>query len=476
MAELVEIAYVCLSDLHLGEEGSLLTALHGDRFEFDPSGTAAPLRYLVDGIRELVGRTDRRPTLVVNGDLIELAFGSVGGGLAAVERFFDLVVPPGEELFSSIVFLPGNHDHHLWELARETAYCEQLEGAPHYSDPFHVTAPFVEHGVRAPMLEKVLARVRPYSDSLPLVMLYPNFAVRRGDRGVVFHHGHYCEPIYHLMSQARRWFFPATPPPASVAEVETENFAWVDFLWSVLGRSGGAGSDMERSFEMIRYPEHVRAVAGRHARRLAEAHDVPFIPGDWLEEKLIAAALVVGATRVVGERGKREVVCSQDTLDQLGEYLFGPVMEQLSRAWDDMPSDLTFVIGHTHKPFEATVESPGHGRACDVYNTGGWVLESRDPFPAVGASVVFISPQLEVAALPVFNDGGEAERPRFEVREATGHPESESPATSEFAAALQQAIRTEDGELREPWRQLGRSIDAGIERRRAQLHERFPDD
>jgi hypothetical protein len=32
--------------------------------------------------------------------------------------------------------------------------------------------------------------------------------------------------------------------PAAIEVLEEENFAWIDFLWSTLGRSGQVGSDM----------------------------------------------------------------------------------------------------------------------------------------------------------------------------------------------------------------------------------------
>ncbi len=34
-------------------------------------------------------------------------------------------------------------------------------------------------------------------------------------------------------------------------EIEKENFAWIDFFWSTLGRSGNMGSDVELIYEKL---------------------------------------------------------------------------------------------------------------------------------------------------------------------------------------------------------------------------------
>lgn len=82
------IRYVCISDLHLGASNSILTS---ESMGGAPGCTAQPLELLASCLRTIAGRD--RPQLVINGD---------------------------------IVFLAGNHDHHLWEGARETWYREAL--------------------------------------------------------------------------------------------------------------------------------------------------------------------------------------------------------------------------------------------------------------------------------------------------------------------------------------------------------------
>ena len=54
---------------------------------------------------------------------------------------------------------------------------------------------------------------------------------------MIIHHGHYIESMYLLMSNLNQLMF-NKPLPTDVAEIEEDNFAWIDFFWSSLGRSG----------------------------------------------------------------------------------------------------------------------------------------------------------------------------------------------------------------------------------------------
>jgi len=67
-----------------------------------------------------------------------------------------------------------------------------------------------------------------------------------GDRAVVISHGHFTESIYTLMSQLKDILYPEQRQTRfnDIAVWEQENFAWIDFLWSTLGRSGQVGSDL----------------------------------------------------------------------------------------------------------------------------------------------------------------------------------------------------------------------------------------
>jgi hypothetical protein len=90
------------------------------------------LEGLANCLTELVRHNERtrKPTLILNGDALELALAEDNIALMAFDRFVELMFPVnGDRLIDpKIIFNPGNHDNHLWETARETQYVEFLQG------------------------------------------------------------------------------------------------------------------------------------------------------------------------------------------------------------------------------------------------------------------------------------------------------------------------------------------------------------
>jgi hypothetical protein len=413
-----DIRWVVLTDLHLGDDGSLLTHLDADAHTVDPSAPSPTLVGLVALLRDLIERNagSTRPTLIVNGDFLDLAVSRLHAALMHFRQFASLVLAPGDELFDRIVFLPGNHDHHLWEIARETQYARAIDAAGATLPPMrHTTPPTLEGAVPSFLLSRLLRAVSPdVPDDVRqgrVAVVYPNLVLAdRGRRAVILHHGHYAEGIYHLVSRAYRWLFPGRPAPSSVEGLESENFAWIDFFWSLLGQSGAAAPDIETLAEMLHYPEHVGDYADRLAERAAAVRDLPWIPGDRVEKAVLTHAFSTLAERFAGERFHRERVCTAETMGVLGRYLFGPTLAQVREELGTVPPDLAFLWGHTHKPFEKVLRETTTQRDVAVYNSGGWVIDSLRPAPTIGASALLLNTRLDVAALRFFFDapgGGE---------------------------------------------------------------------
>ncbi|HEU5237150.1 MAG TPA: metallophosphoesterase, partial [Pyrinomonadaceae bacterium] len=118
------IKYVCLSDMHLGAENSLLTKLTPDCADTEPTKPSPVLVQLVECLKSLIAHNEgEKPTLILNGDILELALTTDNLAAMAFERFIEQIFPAnGDRLFKDVFYIPGNHDHHLWETARETQY------------------------------------------------------------------------------------------------------------------------------------------------------------------------------------------------------------------------------------------------------------------------------------------------------------------------------------------------------------------
>ena len=168
---ITDIRYVILSDLHFGAENSVLTALNerpatanDTGFSADPQRPTPLLSGLIEGIRELTRGQDKPPTLILAGDILDLAL-SLDEVCAMVFRLFaHLAFGDGPPAFDQVIhYVPGNHDHHEWEITRENQYvtyvCDQPADAA-LVGPWHTTklVPSAEQPVASSALLTGLAR------------------------------------------------------------------------------------------------------------------------------------------------------------------------------------------------------------------------------------------------------------------------------------------------------------------------------
>jgi hypothetical protein len=474
-----EIRYVCLSDTHLGAENSLLTNLSATNpLKTDPLSPSPILRSLVDCLRDLITRTttSKKPTLILNGDVLELALTNVNEAAMVFERFVELCFPKDRDwLFDpTIYYVPGNHDHHLWEIAREAQYDAvisrrkpgEMLPVPWYStnifmqdDPRRVQANFLTHLVQR---SEHLASVR-------IMSAYPNFGILNKElhRCAVFHHGHYIESIYRLMSTLRTMLFPQRKAPLDVWDIEAENYAWVDFFWSTLGRSGAVGLDVGHVYEVMQEPPAFDKLLDTLATSMTNAHGSHLAPIRIVEKGALKCLL----ERTVGRAAALEVrdtgqILSSDADRGLASYVEGPLHRQLLGELDlSVAPEMTFVFGHTHKPFETIRAFQGFPKPVQVLNTGGWVVDALQIESLHGAAVVLLDEHLNPASLRMYNESEAAGSNRVRVEGA--NPEKE--AANSFVSYLRSLVRPNDP----PWTEFSRRVGESIPQWKRNLQERI---
>ena len=154
---------------------------------------------------------------------------------------------------------------------------------------------------------------------------------------------------------------------------------------------------------------------------------------------------------------------SEGARQGLAAYLNGPLREQLrTELPDNLPAALTFVFGHTHKPFQEEMNFPGYPVGVEVYNTGGWVVETVAPQPLHGGSVVLIDEDLNAVSLRMYNENGAPAGPAISLQEARHPGDAVNPfylhlsslisrraeAWREFSATAARAVRLRARNLR----------------------------
>ena len=467
------ITHVCLSDLHFGAETSLLTELDEN---YNPAyqQVSPVLARLMACLRRVLSEQPQatRPTLVLLGDVLELALSDTHQALMTFERFLTLAFPGGaDDLFNrEVIYVPGNHDHHLWEIARETHYLNYLNslppGAP-LGEEWHITRLYKSDTSETEdfpeqRLLTGMARRQPTLRDLRISTAYPNMGLRSPDglRSVIFTHGHFIEPLYTLMSQLNCMIFRESATPDTVLELEQENFAWIDFFWSTMGRSGLAGKQVQRVYEKL------ASEAGREdlSKRLGAGIVERFFGNDWIPDAAQRFAFEKLFDALSRRAGAHERVHVDDPLGPdanagLKHYISGPLLRQITHECRHtrLPESLAVIFGHTHKPFESSLEVPGFARPVEVLNTGGWVVDSVERQPLHGAAVVFVDDALHCASLRMYTENAATE-PLAAIRvgsvfdnplghaleQAIGAAASESES---FTSAVELGIRVRAGAL-----------------------------
>src|SRR6266702_1250722 len=291
-----DIRYICLSDMHFGAQNSLLTNLTPNNASSDTSVASPVLTGLVNCLKELISHNEngRKPSLILAGDILELALTTDNIAAMAFERFIELILPlnKADWLFEDIHFIPGNHDHHLWETAREKQYVDYLgtdkqKPGAELEIPYHATSMFDTKAVPSLFLNGIIQRYSHLKE-FSIGTVYPNLALLTEDhrRCAIFTHGHFAESMYLLMSKGRGLIFPKAAEPELTWDFEAENFAWIDFFWSTMGRSGAVGTDVEVIYDKLQNESQLRLMISNLASGLSNK------PGragwkNWLEARLL---------------------------------------------------------------------------------------------------------------------------------------------------------------------------------------------
>jgi UDP-2,3-diacylglucosamine pyrophosphatase LpxH len=475
-----DIRYVCLSDMHLGEEDSLLTNLKTASSEIDFAKPSPVLEQLVACLRKLIEQNEKpeKPALVLNGDILELALAETNEAAMVFERFIELIMPPGKELFQKIIYVPGNHDHHLWETARETQYVDYLAEIKPTSllqKPWHATNLFLERTERSVPSFFLTRLVRRYDHlkNFTIETIYPNLGLmdEQKRKCIIFHHGHFVEPLYTLMTFLRTLIFADSKPPEEIWDLEEENFAWIDFFWSTMGRSGQAGRNIEMIYEKLHDKKQLKQLLHNLANNLAKKYDLPGW-GDLMERKILEWAFDLLVDRFFSlERAYTEKALSPDTEKGLWKYMnlyvYNQIKTEVAQSkFEKM--ETTFVFGHTHKPFAEDMNFQNYSGWVNVYNTGGWVVETITPQPLHGGSVVLIDENLNAVSLRMYNQSEKVENYLVAVEEAARAGDKKNPLYDR----IQKLVKPQQN----PWKTFSLAVDRAVRVRaqnlRARINER----
>ncbi len=469
---MTSIRWVCLSDLHLGALNSLLTNVTADGEHADGSAASPVLTALCECLRSLRTPGQDPPELVVLGDLFELALTSPEDAAAAFTQFIAGLRPGGADaaVAPALRFVPGNHDHHLWSRASDDRYLRLLAGdagavpAPRDRHATHLLPDNDKEPVRDRFVEILANRAEP-ATTVSVVQSYPNLGLvdGTGDRAVILSHGHFIEPLYRMMSVLDTVFGSPRTGAVEAWQLEADNGGWIDFFWSSMGDSGDIMRVTRSLYESLQSTETIHAEISAIERAIKAAGASR--PRADVEAHTVAGLLRAGVGTAVRERHRPGIILSPQADQGLSSYLDGPVVTQMG-AEIGAPREVTFVFGHTHKPFVDVRTTSLCPSPVSVVNTGGWVVDTPQLNPMKGASLILIDEELNVACVRCYQEGDGASSYRVGIE----------PGSAGGPNALVDQLRSTVDADRDPWASLAQAIQTTVGDRGRQLDERLRSD
>lgn len=487
---MADIRYLVLSDLHFGEVNSVLTDLSEDQESDDPmirppflDLNPAGLR-LIEVVRRIAESTDGsvKPTLVLNGDIFELALAPRARAFDVFDQFIERLMPDEDHPFdNTIIYLPGNHDHDLWDTVRDEIDAHNIESRPadgrmpgsvpitamlgHLDDEHPLKdlghIPEVESG----LLTRLIRHRNPHLGNVRVRVAYPNLGLIAGERMAIIHHGHFLEPTYVLMTELANRVFDAEPQTVTTWDLEIDNGPWLNFLWSSLGREGPVGDSIRRSYDMLNTDVGRVLLAERMASAMVGSDkDRRARARRWALRTLVLRAMA----RIKDSQLRHDSPLKPSVDEGLGTYLEGPVAAHL---WYELtqrdlptPKEVTFVFGHTHQPFTARRPISTLETELRLLNTGGWVVDTPAPQHEKGAGIVVLDDDLDAVLVRMYN----RDEVPASVVTAVDHPDGpdvDSPLRDHIGKVMQ-----DDPEL---WEELRRELGDAVARRRAEHSDRL---
>lgn len=463
------VRYVILSDLHFGERNSILSDPIG-RGLHAPLEPNEGLTGLVACLHDVVRNNadGAPPRLILLGDIFELALAPRHEALEAFARFVALLFPKDSPaLFDPrLVFVPGNHDHQLWTSTRNDLANQQLSrpdgpmrATPPVTPIFDLLSPGGAEPIGSTLLTRLLRARVPYRSDLEVQVAYPNVGILSGDRALIAHHGHFMDDVYLVMSTLSRAVYGGANV-ASIDELEADNGAWIDFVWSSLGREGSIAAGLRRSYDLLQSDSGKILLASRVASALVRRPSHQFTRR--LLQRMLLAPMIRILDAIETTDVRRALPTTERVPDEVLGYLDGPLAVAVRSELDRrgvMPSRFAFVYGHTHRPFAQTATLPQSGIEAGIYNTGGWVVDTQMPRPATGGGMVLVDDSLDAVLVQLCS----------QVLEPHLLPARVQGPEGDLRLHVASLVERPDG----PWRRAAATLGSAILRRRAEHSARL---
>ena len=302
---------LALSDLHLGEpEGLLFNS--GDQYNL--------IQITVDKIKELsqgdASFENGIEQLILIGDIVDLSEAPDAEAYQNTKVFLSTLVDKIK--IDKIVYIPGNHDHHLWVQLLQ-AYC----GKDNYKD----CKPKTCQTITAPSLF-VKNCLPPNYLQNKVEVNYPFYVLDTDNSFYFFDHGHLFSSTLERFTGAKN--------AVDIEDLEERTYSFMEWIWYY-----GKDKKREKIYDWWRRTWH-HLKKPKRATRFEE--DSAPVYDDYIRSKVIW-------------------------------YL-----KEICKIKNAFTKDFHFIFGHTHhggRLLKTDRKFRIEGRFINVWNTGGWLVPSE---------------------------------------------------------------------------------------------------
>ena len=403
-----------MSDLHLGEEDSVFMELKNDQLGLS--------RKITQRVKELVQKElngNQVDYLILAGDILEL---SLATRVRAFESFRDFL-QEFETLFKHVIYIPGNHDHHIWTALQEEAKIfHQIKSNKPVKEYYHAFIPkirpdgiFTLEGEQIKpsygddiFLYKLLSKTKQ-KDKIMFLIAYPNVYLDLEEK-ILVTHGHFFEDAWTLFTDAIPNSLNLSYP--SYKLLEQINSPFTEFGWYHLGQAGKLSELMEELWDNIHTGRNgtIDKLSDEITHYLDER--LKFRPKNKkglkaFIDKIIGASLEYASDQWLNLNVTilKQLVLSQISPEdpktpgselRHAQNLFrdprkkAKVETYLNIAVnsDEFALD-ALMFGHTHTPWIPDKYNQGEltigNKSIKTYNTGGWVADLLEPVSLRGS-------------------------------------------------------------------------------------------
>jgi hypothetical protein len=378
---MVRNAFV-ISDIHLGASTSLLTAID---YDVASGGTLKRplaeevLDRLIADLREYIVEGEKIEQCILLGDIFDLSFAPYGLAMKNGRWFFQKLIDA--DLFEHFVYIPGNHDHHLWQQVCEHYYLMTELGNPPLSYPRTLPA-------RMLLDNTFLDGLLPGDHQL--LVTYPNYETAINGQHFFFHHGHYLQKLYIAASN----LLADTIHTQDIEDLEVLNAPFLEFGWYNLGQAYNLGAQklIDRLYFMFKnnQTEQFDRLMRLFLQKIDQWETSPgakrrrWNPLGMITDTVIKALGPYLLKRLFFKHSrlfKKRQHASSVRHERLSGSLHKPVVDYISKYMiPNVPDckECHFIFGHTHEPEENFVCYDDKERCYHIYNTGGWVVDLLD--------------------------------------------------------------------------------------------------